>query len=246
MTLGTIATLGLAAGAFHVANAIGLAGRWLSTCYSWPMAGDQDDADNDRELALWTVEWRTQILVVNMLRVVAGAGDPFKLAQQAFELGQALQDLPAGVRVFDANEAVQKALSHGLKEPESGDEFRHAIRGIEQDALRVVAARLAGQQVQVTRRQNDFFHSIGYLDRVRKANREEHERKAAERQPVAPIARKARKPMVAKAPSPRPKPAPATPAAKPEEEIDPSEWKTTADYMRLRQVQLKRLREGQS
>lgn len=200
------------------------------------------DADREREDALLEVKWRAGSLAANMMRVIAGAGKPFDLAQQSHSLGKAIVDLPPGVRVGDVNDAILEALSQGLEKSPGLEEFGHAVRELQRDALRIVAARVLGQDVQVTRRENDFFHSIGYLDRVRKANREKHEREAAERRPAAPIARKPRKPKPAMAPPPstRPKAKPVASSSEFEEDIDPSAWKTTADYMRLRQAQLRR------
>jgi hypothetical protein len=198
---------------------------------------DDDELERQREIALRDVTWKATLVAGNMLRVIAGAGDPASLTQLCLELGKAIENTPPGTFVWQVREAIEKPLSDGFGQAK--DEFDYAIRDIEQASLRIVAARILEQQVQVTRRQNDLQHAIGRLDRARDADRKKYQEERAVTAPPAPLPRKKRKPAAIQAPKPAAKPA-SPPAIG--EDIDPTAWKSTADYMRLRREQLARLR----
>jgi hypothetical protein len=200
---------------------------------------DDDELERQREIALGDVTWKATLVAGNMLRVIAGAGHPHSLAQLCFELGKAIENTPTGTLALQVTEAIEKALSDGLGKAK--DEFDHALRDIEQASLRIVAARILEQRVQVTRRQNDLHSAIRHFDRVREANKKKYQEEQAARLPD-PKPKRVRKQPTISASKPNP-PKQAAPVAA-GEDIDPSAWKTTADYMRLRRAQLQREREG--
>lgn len=125
------------------------------------------------KFALQDVTWRLRQFTGNVLRVIAGAGEPYHLGQQAFELGQAIKDLPEGTLVGQLTEALEESVSGGLETSEYASDLDDAATDIQQASLRIVAARLLGQRVQVTRRENDFFQALRRLDDVREKNRRE-------------------------------------------------------------------------
>lgn len=197
---------------------------------------EDDELERQREDALRDVTWKASLVAADMLRVIAGAGDPLRLTQFCFELGKAIEKTPPKTFVHQVREAIERALSDGLDHSRDLSEFESAVREIERASLRIVAARLLEQSVQVSRRQNDFYHAIGNLDRVRRENRKKYEEERATSAPPTP-SRKPRKAAVIKASKSPPKSAAPSPL---EEDIDPNSWHSTADYMRLRRAQLKR------
>lgn len=106
------------------------------------------------------------------------------------------------------------------------------LRTSSRPPFRIVAARILGQQAQVTRRRTDFFQAVRRLEDIREESRKKYQAAGVARSP-APKPERARKTAGAK-----PKLTPKT--SPPEEDIDPGAWKTSADYMRLRRAQLKR------
>ncbi|URD60487.1 hypothetical protein M8312_11940 [Sphingomonas sp. KRR8] len=191
--------------------------------------------------AMHDLAWLARTFVANAMRVTAGAGDPYRLAQQAFELGQAIQDAPSGTLVGHINDAIADAVSDGRREPGDFDDIEDATDDIEQAILRIVAARMLHQTVQVTRRENDLSTAICRLEDIREKNRREFEAEMAAlraKQNIKPsIPRKRRKPSVRVQPSrsvPQPNPI--------DEEAELAACKNTSEFIRKRQEQLRRAR----
>ena len=202
------------------------------------IAAEQTEDERERTYALQDVTWRARLLAGNMLRVIAGAGEPYSLAQQSFELGKSMKDLPAGTLVGHVTEAINEALSGGLEEPEDSSELDDAASDIEQASLRMVAARLLGQRVQVTRRRRDFFEAFRRLEDIREENSRRH---APVRAKVTPAARQVRsaaaKRLAATAPPPV-KPSRILPTIEPEP--PQPEPRSTAEFMKRRREEMER------
>lgn len=207
------------------------------------VVSEQSEEERERQIALGELTWRMRLVSGNLLRVIAGAGEPHNLAQQTFELGQAIKDLPHGTLVWQVNEALAAALEDGLESTENLRDFDDAVGDIEQAALRVIAARLLGQRVQVTRRQNDFFHAFRRLEEIRENNRRE-----AASAPRLPRSRKARADVIRrltksleahtkpKSVAPKQKPA----ARKIEKAAPDDKPVSTAEFMKRRHEELGR------
>jgi hypothetical protein len=150
----------------------------------------------ERDRSLHKVEWATRELAANMIRVIRGAGRPFHLFDQVLSLYRAIEDAPEGTTVGQIHEALEAALSNGIRDDEDSD-LHGCVQEIERGALRTVAARLLGQQVQVSAGNRDLWDGFLRLEQRREELRKRRLEEA--RQTRKALAVKRRKPSTAAA-----------------------------------------------
>ena len=132
--------------------------------------------EQERDRALWHVDWFTRQLAANMIRVIRGAGRPLHLFDQVQELANAIRDCPEGTTVGEVIEAFEAALSDGLQSDD--DSFEGTVCDIEAGALRKVAARLVRQPLQVAAGDRDLWNAYYRLESLREESRKRWERES--------------------------------------------------------------------
>jgi len=195
-----------------------------------------DPAEREKAEALRDLEWETRELAANLLRVIRGAGRPSELPQQIISLGEAILEVNKTARAWAIWSAMEETLQSGL--PERWEELESSayrtpiIRG----SLQLVASTLLNQHAQQSAGDREIGEGIRELEERRERQRKRWaEERAGEALRRARRATKAKKrPVTKKAP---------TKAAKPKSETieaeEPERPKSTADFMKARQRELR-------
>lgn len=207
------------------------------------VAASQSDADLAKQQALDELRWPTREMAANLLRVMRGAGRPHELPQQVINLSDTILEAAERSNAWGIWSTIQEVLCEALPDrdrTEIGDSYETIVHG----ALQTAASRLVMQRAQEVRGEDEMRAGVRQLDEVRKERRL---RREAEAKAAAAIRRsdrsankapKHRTVKTIRTPAPRLASKPSAPPA--DEDIDPSAWKSTADYMRLRREQLKK------
>jgi hypothetical protein len=180
-------------------------------------------------------------MAANLLRVMRGHGKPHDLPQQIINLSEAILEAGEQSNAWGIWSTIQEVLWEALPDrdrTEIGDSYETIIHG----ALQTAASRLVMQRAQDGTGEDEMRAGVQQLEQAKEERRrrlEAEKRAAAVTRRETRAARKSPKKLKAetiRTPAPRPG-LPTT-----DEDIDPSTWKTTADYMRLRRAQLQQQR----
>jgi hypothetical protein len=200
------------------------------------LASSRDDLAVGRDRFEWELQFATEQLAANILRIIAEAGRPWELVDQVVAVRELLATAPEGYTVAQANDAIAEALSGTLGDDRDSD-HDYAIELIEKGALRKVAAKLLRQQAQVHRRSADLWDGIYELERTRDTAKKRIEAERAAMKPL-PRTRKAKAELARKIVAQKPKPAAAVEVVE-RRSID-VEPKNTVDFMRRRRREMRR------
>lgn len=199
----------------------------------------RSDQEIERDRILHEIEWPTREFVANLFRVIRGAGRPYALVGQLFELAKVLANAHDKVSAWEVNQAFECVLDEALPDWEAGDDARGDLHTAMRGSLQIIASNLLFQTTQQAAGRSEMRDGINRIIERREERRrqEEEEYRAAVRslRPAPKKRKAAKRKAVAKratTPPPAPKSEPPEPEPKPQ---------TTWDYMRINR---KRLREG--
>ena len=138
------------------------------------VVSENSEAEIARMEALSRVEGKLRDLAGNILRVVRGAGEAHEIPRQAQSFIDALVDYQTAIGRLPPSDVIAKTLSikQALDfEDEEYDEKIWARELIISGALRIAAARILDQRLQVVAGDNDFDSGLDRYERARDALR---------------------------------------------------------------------------
>jgi hypothetical protein len=162
------------------------------------IVSENSKVDIARERAEWQVDASLRNLAANILRVIRGAGRPWEIPEQAQSYINALVDYQAATGHLPLSASAENSLSIDLDQERLGDaedEYRQKVEARETiigGALRIAAARILDQRLQVTAGERELSDGLRYLDQAREALRKKQKAEQPPRPPRRPPARRKR------------------------------------------------------
>ncbi len=204
------------------------------------LVSERTEHEIERDWALRSIHWPTREFVANLFRVIRGAGRPYALISQMFELTKVLAEAHEKASAWDVNQAFEEVLNDALPDWDWDDEDRGSLYTTMKGALQLIASNLLHQSTQQAAGRSEMYEGINRIINRREERRRQHEEEHREYMRSlrsTPKKRKAVKRTVApKIPSPKP----VAPPPKPEPVPDP-QLLTTVEIMRINR---QRLAEG--
>lgn len=140
------------------------------------LVSDNPEPKVSRERALNSVREPLRSLTANLIRVVRGAGSAYNVFEDIVRAKEALDEFEdlagAGFTGLDLRECLE--IEHFASSPWfERQDIDQAIEDMIKGALRITAAQLLDQRLQVSAGEKDFFSAQRYYERA-----VEEERKA--------------------------------------------------------------------
>jgi hypothetical protein len=160
------------------------------------IGNENSEADLARRYALQKVEDVLRNLAANILRVVRGAGKSWEIPGQAQEFADALAAYKAAVGHLPPSEDLDRMLSisrDASRLERMEDEVRDKVEAQETiigGALRIVAARLLDQHLQVAAGEKEFHDGLRYLEEAGETLRKKRQAEQMQRARNPPPARR--------------------------------------------------------
>jgi hypothetical protein len=193
-----------------------------------------------QERALSKLEWSIRELVANILRVMRGAGKPFRIFDDLTNLRDAMREMDE-VTFYDATMRFEEVLHSAMKQERDDDGIHYACHTITRGVLQMLASELVGQGTQKRAGESELTRGIREMQSAWEESRKKWRTQAAVQslrmKPLAPKHRKKRKakpiPKVVAKPQQaleaQPTPAVVNAADKPA---------STAEFMKVRRREL--------
>jgi hypothetical protein len=199
------------------------------------VVAETDPADVEKALAERELSWETREMAANLLRIIRGAGKPQLLPQQIIDLSEQILETSKSARAWAVWSAMEDVLHSALPDAFDALEREEALRMIAKGSLQYAASRLVYQAAQEGAGRDEIVDGIERRERV--IERYQEKLRAEQAAYLASLSRPARKPAKRKKR--------AAPKAKTAPAIQPSpaptfeKPRTTAEFMKQRQRQLR-------
>jgi hypothetical protein len=147
---------------------------------------ENSEADIARQQAKWRVDTARRNLAGNLIRVVRGAGRAWDLPQQTQELLQAFIEYQEAAGHLPSSQEMEKALSIDIDRDQldsTDGEYRAKVAAREMiigGALRMAAARILDQRLQVVAGEKEFDDGLRYLEQARETLRNKRQAEQAQ------------------------------------------------------------------
>lgn len=134
------------------------------------VAADNTQQDIAQHIARQEIGFPLRMLAANLIRVVRGAGAPYDVGRQCVAVIEALEKYRKVVGSYPSSHEIQDALE--LVRPEfDGSESDSAIFAMTRGGLRIAAANLLSQRLQIVQGEKDLMDAFYQLEAWREEQR---------------------------------------------------------------------------
>jgi hypothetical protein len=133
------------------------------------LAAENDRAAIDRALAKQAIQWPLRELAANVMRISRGAGKPYDLLQNCYDIVQCFQEYRETHGAWPSSSDIEEALKFREDRDYSRphDERADAIEDVVSGALRMAAGRIVNQKLQADHGENELMRGIERIERHR-------------------------------------------------------------------------------
>jgi hypothetical protein len=147
---------------------------------------ENPDAEIAKNRAREGLRWPIRQLTANLLRIVRGAGSPDAFADHLGDVVVAFRAYEVAFGHRPGGDEVQQAMA--AEETGDWDGYRAAKESLIRGALRLVAGRLLGQDLQAQHGENEMMDGVSRLEEIheeklRKWRAEIRAKRAPEKRP---------------------------------------------------------------
>lgn len=139
------------------------------------IVSSKSDKEIERDWALRSINWPTRELIANLFRVIRGAGRPYILMSQLFELTKVLADAHDHASAWEVSQEFERVVSSAMPDWEWGDETRGDLHTAIRGALQIVASTAVHQSTQQAAGRSELLDGINSVVRRREARRQKEE-----------------------------------------------------------------------
>jgi hypothetical protein len=145
------------------------------------IASENSETDLARRFALQKIDGALRNLAANVLRVIRGGGKSWEIPEQAQDLVKALADYETAVGHLPHSDDLDSMLSVSRDPDRLGGMEDEVLEKLEDEesiiggALRIVAARLLDQHLQVAAGEKEFHEGLRYREEARDALRKKRQ-----------------------------------------------------------------------